>query len=151
MHMIHTLLAPAHVRHSYAFCGQSPYVTTFHANPTELDGCTAPEKKCSRLHLSARLSGLQDSSLFLSQHNHWSSALKSHICWRIGYISLLGPHHQHVISTFNTCSRGVNTSVLNQHRPELQPWRCRLAISHFPPFPIDGPPLFTNGLHPVSG
>jgi hypothetical protein len=43
---------------------------------------------------------------FSHKHNHWSSVLKSNICWWICYISLLGPYHQHVISTFNTCSWG---------------------------------------------
>jgi hypothetical protein len=31
---------------------------------------------------------------------------KLSICWWIGYIDLLSPYHQHVINTFNTCSRG---------------------------------------------
>jgi hypothetical protein len=44
----------------YAFRGQSPYVATFHADPTELNRFTAPEKKCFGLHLSARLSGPWD-------------------------------------------------------------------------------------------
>jgi hypothetical protein len=60
IHMTCTLLAPVHVRHTYAFRGQSPYVATFHADPTELNRFTAPKKKCSRLHLSAQLSGLWD-------------------------------------------------------------------------------------------
>jgi hypothetical protein len=33
---------------------------------------------------------------------------------------------------------GVNPSVLNRHRWGLQSWRCQLATSHFPTFPIDG-------------
>jgi hypothetical protein len=43
---------------------------------------------------------------FSPNNNHWSSALKSNICWWICYIGLLGPYLQHVISTFNTCSQG---------------------------------------------
>jgi hypothetical protein len=42
---------------------------------------------------------------FLSQHNPWSSRLKPSIYWWACYINLLGPYHQHVISTFNTCSQ----------------------------------------------
>jgi hypothetical protein len=61
------LIAPVQVRHSYAFRGLSLYVVTFHADPTELDRFTAPKKMCSRLHLSARLSGPQDPHQFLSQ------------------------------------------------------------------------------------
>jgi hypothetical protein len=62
-------------------------------------------KKCSRLHLSARLRDLWDPSQFLSQHNYWNNVLKSNICWQTCYIGLLGLYHQHGISTFNTCSR----------------------------------------------
>jgi hypothetical protein len=43
---------------------------------------------------------------FSPKHNHWSNALKPNICGRTCYIGLLGPYHQHVINTFNTCSRG---------------------------------------------
>jgi hypothetical protein len=38
---------------------------------------------------------------------------------------------------------GANPSVLNRHKRGLQPWRYRLATSHSPTFPIDGPPLST--------
>jgi hypothetical protein len=105
IHMIRTLLMPVHVHHTYVFHEKSLYVVTFHANPTELDRFTTLEKKWSQLHLSAQLSGLWNPPQFLSQHNHWSSVLKPNICWWIGYIGLLGLYLQHVISTFNICSR----------------------------------------------
>jgi hypothetical protein len=73
-----------------------------------------PEKMCSQLHLSARSSGPRDPPQFLFQHNYWSSRLKSNICWWTYYISLLGPYLKHVISTFNTCSRGLtHRSLIN--------------------------------------
>jgi hypothetical protein len=62
------------------------------------------KKMWSQLHLSARLSSPRDPPQFLSQHNHWSNALKLNIYWWIGYIGLLSSYHQHVISTFNTYS-----------------------------------------------
>jgi hypothetical protein len=43
--MTRTLLALVHVCHTYAFCGQSPYVITFYVDPIELDIFTAPKKK----------------------------------------------------------------------------------------------------------
>jgi hypothetical protein len=49
---------------------RGPRVATFHVSSTGLDGCTAPKKMCSQLHLSARLSGLRDLPQFLSQHSH---------------------------------------------------------------------------------
>jgi hypothetical protein len=130
-------------RSTYAFRGQSPYVATFHADPTELDRFTAPEKKCSRLYLSARLSGLRDPPYFLSQHNHGSRALNPNIYWWIGYISLLGTYHQHVISTFNTCSRGSTHWSLTDTDgdynlgdvglPHHTPWPSQPMVLHFPP------------------
>jgi hypothetical protein len=57
-------------------------IATLYELSIGLDSCTAPEKKCSRLHLSARLSGPWDPPQFLSQHNHWSSALKPSTCWQ---------------------------------------------------------------------
>jgi hypothetical protein len=145
------LLVLVHVHHTYAFHGQCQYVATLHANLTELDIFTTLEKKCSRLHLSAQLSGPRDPPQFLSQHNHWSSALKPNICWWTGYIGLLGTYLQHVISMFNTCSQGANPSVLNRHRWGLQPWRRRLSTTHSPPFLTDGHPLSTQEPHPVLG
>jgi hypothetical protein len=81
-------------------------IATFCELSMGLDGCTAPEKKFSWLDLSTRLSGLWDPPQFLSQHNHWSSALKPSTCWRQA-TRLTGPYHQHTIGTFNTCSRGA--------------------------------------------
>jgi hypothetical protein len=85
--------------------GQSPYVATFHADSTGLDRFTAP-KKCSRLHLSAWLSGPWDLPQFLSQQQ------SSNICWQTCYIGLLGTYLHHVISTFNTCLQGLTHQSL---------------------------------------
>jgi hypothetical protein len=57
INMTRTPPTPVHVYHTYASYERSPYVVTFRADTIELDRFTAPEKKCSRLHLSARLSG----------------------------------------------------------------------------------------------
>jgi hypothetical protein len=106
IHMTRTLPTSVHVCHSYASGGQSPYVTIFHADSTELDRFIAPEKKCpdstSQPGWVARGTRLS----FSLKHNHWSSALKPNICWWTWYNDLLGPYHQHVISTFNTYSWG---------------------------------------------
>jgi hypothetical protein len=142
IHMTCTLLASVQVRHTYAFYGQSTYVVTFHVNSTESDKFTAPEKKCCRLHLSAQLNGPWDPPQFLSQHNHLSSMLKLNIYWRTCYIGLLGSYHQHVISTFNTCSQGPTHRSLTDTGGGLQFWRCRLTTSHSPTFSTDDPPLF---------
>jgi hypothetical protein len=143
IHMTCTLPMPIHICHAYASCGQFSYVATFHANSTELDECTAPVKKCFQLHLLAWLSGPRDPPQFLSQYNLWSSALKPSICWWTDYIALLGPYLQHVISTFNTCSRGptyrslTNTSggynLGGADLPHHTPWPSQAMVFHFPP------------------
>jgi hypothetical protein len=62
-------------------------------------------KKCSRLHLSARLSGPWDPPQFLSQHSYEAVGLsQASVDGRL--LSLLGTYHYHAIDTFNTCSWG---------------------------------------------
>jgi hypothetical protein len=117
-------------------------IATFHELSTGLDECPAPEKKCSRLHLSARLSGPWDPPQFLSQYNHWSNALKPNTCWwhatrLTGPISLVCDQYVQYLLT------RANSSVLNRHRRGPQPCRCQFATSHSPTFPTDGPPLST--------
>jgi hypothetical protein len=119
---------PIHVRYTYAFCGWSPYVATFHADPTELDRFTVPQKKCSRLHLSTWLSGprcLNFSSNITIKAVHLSQTYVDEQATRLtGPISLACDQYVQYLLT------GVNPSVLNQHRWGLQPWKCRLATSH---------------------
>jgi hypothetical protein len=100
------LSAQVHVHHTYASYRQSQYVATFHVDPTELDGSNCCwEKGLPTQSTAHRLTHLWVLPKFLSHDNHWSSRLKPIICWRIGYISLLGPYLQHVISIFDTSSR----------------------------------------------
>jgi hypothetical protein len=121
------LPTPVHVHPTYASCGQSPYAATFHTDPTELDRFFAPEKKCSRLHLLARLSGPQDPPQFLSQHIHWSNALKPNI-YRHQATRLTGPISPTCDQYVQYLLTGTNPSVLNWHRREL-PHR-KLQNSH---------------------
>jgi hypothetical protein len=55
-----------------------------------------PRKMDSRLY--------PQHSRWLFPHSHWSSRDRVKHLLSTGYIGLLGPHLQHVISTFNTCS-----------------------------------------------
>jgi hypothetical protein len=113
-----TLPTPVYVRPTYASCGWSPYVAIFHESSAGLDGCTAPEKKCSQLHLSARLSGPWDTPQFLSQHSHWSSALKPSTCrWQTS--RLTGPISPICDRYIQYLLNGTTPSVLNQRRQGL--------------------------------
>jgi hypothetical protein len=102
----------------------------------------APEKKCSRLHLSVRLSGPWDPPQFLSQHSHWSSRLKLNICWRQatrlnGSISsVCNLYVQYLLV-------GGNSSVLSRHGrgcnlrgvslPHHTSRSSQPMVLHFPP------------------
>jgi hypothetical protein len=101
-----TLPALVHVCPAYAFCGQSPYVATFHESSTELSRPTAPEKKGSRHNPQRtvdRSVGPYPASLSSQPMKQWGQSQAS-INGRL--LGLLGPYHQYVIGTFNTCSWG---------------------------------------------
>jgi hypothetical protein len=80
---------------------------------------------------------------FSPQHNHWSSALKPNICWWTCYIGLLCPYHQHMLSTFNTCSQGPTHRSLTDTGggynlwdgglPQHTSWPSQPTVLHFPP------------------
>jgi hypothetical protein len=79
---------------------------------------TTPEKKCSRLHLSARLSGSWDPPQFLSQDSHWSSRLKPNTCGRPA-TRLTGPITPACDRYIQYLLTDTNPSVLNTHRRGL--------------------------------
>jgi hypothetical protein len=129
-----TLLTPVHVRLAYPSCWRSPYVATFHESSTGLDGCTAPEKKCSWLHLSAQLSGPWDPPQFLSQHSHWSSALKPST-YRRQTTRLTGPMSPVCDRYVQYLLTGTNPSVLNQRRrglPHRKPRNSHITLPILP-------------------
>jgi hypothetical protein len=70
---------------------------------------------------------------FSHNNNHWSSRLKSSICWWTCYINLLGPYLQLATSTFNTCLQGPTHHSLTD--------TCRgynlggVSFPHHPPRP----------------
>jgi hypothetical protein len=139
--MTRMLPTPVHVHPTYASCGRSPYVATFHTDPTELDRFTSPEKKCSWLHLSARLSGPRDPPQFLSQHSHWNSALKPNICWQQAtrFTRPISPACDRYVQYLLT---GINPLVLNRHRRGLPHRKPQNSHSTLPALPFWGFHLF---------
>jgi hypothetical protein len=110
---------------------------------------TAPEKKCSWLHLSAWLSGPWDPSQFLSQYNHWRSRLKPSTYGR----STTRPTR----SMSPACDRyvqflltGTNPSVFNRHRwglPHRKSWNTHSTLPALPSKCSTDPPKWPR---PVS-
>jgi hypothetical protein len=107
MHPTRTLSTPVHVCLSYASYGQFLYVGTFRkvVNIVE-QGHYSREKGLPTQFTARRLIDPWVYSQFLSQHSHWSSGDKANLLLQTSYISLVGTYHEHVNSTFNTCSWG---------------------------------------------
>jgi hypothetical protein len=85
-----------------------------HLEPTPLSSLVGrihySQEKSLPTQSTTQLSDPQVPPQFLSPNIYWSSVFKSIICWWTCYIGLLGPYLQHVISTFNTCSKGATTA-----------------------------------------
>jgi hypothetical protein len=144
IHTPHTLLAPVHVCHPYAFRGQSPYVATFHADTIELDRpyCSWVKRAPDTIINTStdRSAGLPPSSL---------SNIAIEAVMKAKHL-LTNRLHRFTRPISPACDQyiqyllaGMNTSVLNWHRRGLQPWRCPLDTSHSPTFSSDGPLLST--------
>jgi hypothetical protein len=93
--------------------------------------------QCSWLHLSAWLSGPRDQPQFLSQHSHWSSALKPstyqwHTTRLTGHVSLACDWYVQYLLT------GTNPSVLNRYRWELPHKKPRNGHNTLPALPFWG-------------
>jgi hypothetical protein len=131
--MTRTPPTPVHVHPAYSSCRRSPYVATFHESSTGLDGGTAPEKKCSQLHLSARLSGPRE-AVHLSQASVGGRLL-----------GLPGTYHRHAIDTFNTCSRVPTHWSLTDTGEGYHIKNLRIATTPSPPFPSEGSTDPPNG------
>jgi hypothetical protein len=111
----------------------------FMSHPQGWMDTTAPEKKCSRLHLSARLSGLWDPPQFLSQDSHCSSRLKPRTCGRLA-TRLIGPISPACDRYVQYLLTGTNPSVLNRHRRGLPHRKPQNSHNTLPalPFPSEG-------------
>jgi hypothetical protein len=108
----HTLstLSPCMVK-DHTYLTWSTY-SNLRESSTTLDRVTTPEKKGSqhnRQHAGWLIRGSVPS--FLSRPNQWSSG-ESQTSVDSKLLGLLGHEHQHVISTFNTCSRGLTHRFL---------------------------------------
>jgi hypothetical protein len=80
---------------------------------------------------------------FSPNNNQWSNRLKPSIYWWTCYIGLLDLYHQHVISTFNTCScEPTHWSLINTNGgydrrgvgfPHHSYCPSQPTVLHFPP------------------
>jgi hypothetical protein len=102
-----------HICDTYASCGQSTYISTFHVVVNSIGQSYCSWEKATPDYIPSMpvdLSAgpysinLQVPTQFVSPHSHWSSRGKVKHLLPTDYIGLLDPYLQHVISMFNTCS-----------------------------------------------
>jgi hypothetical protein len=134
IHTTCTLLTPVQICHMYAIHSQSPYVATFHANPTELKGPYCSWEKWLPTQSSAhRLIDPQvRHQVFFLQHNIEAVMKVKHL--------LTSRLHRFTGPISPACDQYVqyllviaNPSVRNRHIWGLQSWRSRLP--HHTPRP----------------
>jgi hypothetical protein len=139
----HTIPTPVHALPTYAFCGQSPYVTTFH---------WLSRSRNSPLHLKKVLATKDR----LAQSSSWVTSFllpcDSPEVGERGFGPMVTQLHQLTGLISPACDRyiqnlltGANRMVLNQYRRGLQPWRCQLATYPLPVLPNQLSPLSPNG------
>jgi hypothetical protein len=136
--MPHTLPTSVHVHPAYASCGWTLYGATFHESSTELSRPTAPENKGSRHIHSAptdRSTGPYPASLSSQPGKQWGQSQAS-ISGRL--LGLLGPYHQHVFGTFNTCSWVPTPRSLTDTGGGYHIKNIRIATTLSPSFPSKG-------------
>jgi hypothetical protein len=140
-----TLPTPVHVRPAYASCGQSPYMATFHTDPTELDRFTAPEK-------SDPDSTSQPSWVVRGTHLTFSPNTVIEAV-HLGQTSidnrlpgLPSPYHRHVIGMFSTSSRVPTPRSLTDTGGGYHTENLRIATALCPPFHSEGSTDLPNGL-----
>jgi hypothetical protein len=141
----HTLPTPVHARPVYAFCGQSPYVTTFRWLPRSQNRPLQPEEvlttKDRLVHSSSWVT-----SFFLPRDSPvlGERGFSPMVIQLLQLTGLISPACDRYVQYLLT---EANPSVINQHRWGLQPWRCQLATYYsltFPSsclhFPLMAPP-----------
>jgi hypothetical protein len=143
INMPRMLPTSVHTRPAYAFCGQSPYVTTFHRLPQSRNRRLHPEEVLTTEdRLAQSLSWV--ASFFLPYDNAGVGER--------GFGSMVTQLHQLTGPISPACNQyvqyllaGANPSVSNRHRRGLQPWRYRLGAYPLLDLPNQLSPLSLSG------
>jgi hypothetical protein len=144
IHMTQMIPTPFHVRHSYASYGRSSYMAILSPWLNRVGRTLLfPRKRAPNIILSTlvdRSTGLPPS---FSPNTTIEAVIKAKHLLMAGYISLVGSYLQHVIITFNTCSRGPIHRFLTDTGggynlggadfPQHSPCPSQPTILHFPP------------------
>jgi hypothetical protein len=138
-----TLSTSVHARPTYAFYGQSPYVTTFH---------WLPRSRNMPLHSEEILATKDRLAQPLSWVTSFLLPCDSPGVGERGFGPMVAQLHQLIGPISPACDRyvqyllaGVNRMVLNRHRRGLQSWRYRLATYPLHDLSNQMSPLSPNG------
>jgi hypothetical protein len=138
-----TLPTPVHARPTYAFCGQSLYVTTFHWLPRSRNRPLHPKEVLLTKDRSAQPSSWVTSFLLPCDSPEVGER---------GFDPMVTQLHQLTGPVSLACDRyvqylliGANRTVLNRHRRRLQPWRYWLATYPLSDLPNQLSPISPNG------
>jgi hypothetical protein len=141
------LPTPVHARPTYAFYGQSPYVTTFHWLPRSRNKPLHPKEVLTTKDRLAQPSSWV-ASFFIPCDNPrvGERSFGPMVIQLFQLTGLISPASDRYIQYL---LMGANLLVLNRHRRGLQPWRCRLATYHSSTFPtscLHFPLMTSSGL-----
>jgi hypothetical protein len=115
-----TLPTLVNARPTYAFYGQSPYVTTFHWLPRSKDRLTQPSSWVASFFLPC-------DNPRVGERGFGPIVTQLH--------QLTGPISPACDQYIQYLLTGVNPSVLNRHRRGLEPWSYQLATYPLPDLP----------------
>jgi hypothetical protein len=128
-----------HTCPAYAFCGQSPYVTTFHRLPQSRNRPLHPEEVLTTEDRLAQSLSWVASFLLDGVEERGFGSMVTQLHQLTGPISpAYNQYVQYLLA-------GANPSVSNRHRRRLQPWRYRLATYPLLDLPNQLSPLSLSG------
>jgi hypothetical protein len=133
------LSTPVHVRLAYASCRRSPYMATFHTDPTKLDGFTAPDSTSQPgwVVRGTRLSFSPNTAIEIMRLRQTSVDNS--------LLGLSDPYHRHAIGMINTCSRVPTPQSLTDTGGGYHIENLGIATTLSPPFPSKGSTDPPNG------
>jgi hypothetical protein len=137
----HTLPTPVHACPTYALCGQSPYVITFHWLPRSQNRPLHPEEVlATKDRLAQPLSWVASFLLPCDSPEVGERGFGQMVTQLYQLTGFVSPACDRYVQYLLV---GANRTVLNRHRWGLQSWRCRVATY---PLPDQLSPLSPNSL-----
>jgi hypothetical protein len=134
-----TLPTSVHVRPTYSSYGWSPYVATFHTDPTELDRFTAPNSTSQPGWV------VRGTCLNFSPNTAIEAVRLTQTSVDNRLLGLPSPYHRHTIGTFNTCSWVPTPRSLTNTGGGYHIENLRIATALSPSFPFEGSTDPPNG------